>query len=308
MAALLSLLVRLSSPAAAPLSADSIPVIITDPTLSPDELYGDTLVTVSPGHEETNVTPAQFALDHTHRFDWKDYAIPAGVITASALFVKTPKLVQARHWVQQQLANRTGQPRTEVDNYLQYLPMVAGYGLYFCGVKGEHNLLDKTILLAMSYATFAALNHTMKFAFDEQRPNSMALNSFPSGHTGTVFVGAEFLRREYWHTNKFIAVGGYLCAAAVGYMRIYNNRHWFNDVLAGAALGYMSASFAYWLYPKIFRKRARRHSIELLQRIEPETAAAATPGSRTAGPGNPAWMATPFLSSSSAGVSCMVLF
>lgn len=270
------------------------PRIILNPNLTPDELYGDRIAPISSGHEATNTTQASFRLDHTHDFHWEQFAIPAGVITASALFVETPKLVQARHWVQKQLANKTGHPRTEVDNYLQYLPLVANFGIHFCGVKGEHNLLDKTILLAMSYATFAALNHTMKFAFDEQRPNSMALNSFPSGHTGTAFVGAEALRREYWDTNKWIGIGGYACAALVGYMRIYNNRHWFNDVLAGAALGYMSTAFAYWLYPKIFRRRAQIHSQELLQRL---------PSSRKA-----VCMASPWVSGSSFGASCLVLF
>ena len=34
-------------------------------------------------------------------------------------------------------------------------------------------------------------------------------------------------------------------------MRIHNDRHWVNDVVGGAALGYLSTTFAYWLYPKI---------------------------------------------------------
>lgn len=230
--------------------------------------------------------------DHTHDFHWEQFAIPAATFTASALFVKTPKLVQAREWVQKQLANKTGQPRTEVDNYLRYAPMVASYALYFCGVKGEHNLLDKTIILAMSYATFAIVSYTMKFAFDEQRPNSGALNSFPSGHTGTVFVGAEFLRREYWNTNKWIGVAGYACAVAVAYLRVYNNRHWINDVVGGAAIGYMSTAFAYWLYPKIFRKRAARHREELLRRNTTSMTC----------------FAVPYASTTSAGVSCLITF
>lgn len=281
------------------------PRIILSPEITPDELYGDSIVVVSHEQETTNTTPAAFMLDHTHDFHWEQFAVPAGVIASSSLFVRTPKLVQAREWVQKQLANRTGQPRTEVDNYLQYLPLAAGYGLYACGVKGEHNLLDKTIILAMSYATFAAVNHSLKFAFGEQRPNSQAMNSFPSGHTGTAFAGAEFLRREYWDTNKWIGVAGYACAAVVGYMRIYNNRHWFNDVLAGAALGYMSTAFAYWLYPKIFRRRAQLHSQELLQRLSlsPEYASSSSAASH-----QPVCVASPWLSGSSAGVSCMVLF
>ncbi len=283
-------------------AADTVAVII-DPALTPDEVYGDTVVVVSPQQESTTF-PRE---DHTHDFHWEQFAIPAGVATASALFVKTPKLVQAREWVQSKLANKTGQPRTEVDDYIQYAPMLASYAIYFCGVKGEHNLLDRTIILAMSYATFAVVNHTMKFAFSEQRPNSGALNSFPSGHTGTAFVGAEFLRREYWHTNKWIGVAGYACAAAVAYMRVYNNRHWINDVVGGAAIGYMSTAFAYWLYPKIFRKRAALHREELPRRIDPEASAGAYAPARP-GQGGVKCFATPYASTASAGLSCLIVF
>lgn len=247
--------------------ADTVAVIV-DRTLVPDELYGDTIVTLSPEKESTTFARPY---DSTHDFHWQEFAIPTATATVSALFVKTPKLVQARLWMQKQLANKTGEPRTAVDDYIQYLPMVASYGYYFCGIKGEHNLLDRTIILAMSYATFAVVNNTMKFAFDEKRPNSGALNSFPSGHTGTAFVGAEFLRREYWNTNKWVAMSGYAVGIAVAYLRVYNNRHWVNDVVCGASIGYLSTTFAYWLYPKIFRKRARYHQQQILQPLRPKT-------------------------------------
>lgn len=202
--------------------------------------------------------------DKTHDVSIAEFAIPAGVFTASALFVKTPALVQAREYVQKHLSQH-GKHKTSVDNYLQYLPMVEAYGLYFCGMKGEHGLLDRTILLAMSYATYAILTNTFKYTFKEQRPDSWARNSFPSGHTGTVVAGAEFLRREYWNSNKWVAMTGYVAAAAVAYFRIYNDRHWINDVVGGAALGYLSTTFSYWLYPKIFKKRAKAHRSQLLE-------------------------------------------
>lgn len=194
-------------------------------------------------------------------FHWGEFAIPAATATLSGLFVKTPKLVQARQWVQNQLANSTGQPRTHVDDYLQYLPIVESYGLYFGGMKGEHNLLDRTVILAMSYATSALITNTLKWGVDEVRPNNpLQFNSFPSNHTATAFVGAEFLRREYWNSNKWLAMSGYAVAITVGYLRLYNNRHWINDVVCGASIGYLSTTFAYWLYPKIFHKSAQNRS------------------------------------------------
>lgn len=84
-----------------------------------------------------------------------------------------------------------------------------------------------------------------------QRPDGSAFNSFPSGHTATAFVGAEVLRREYWHVSPWIGITGYAVAAGTGFLRMYNNRHWLTDVLAGAGIGILSVEIAYWLYPTL---------------------------------------------------------
>ncbi len=125
---------------------------------------------------------------------------------------------------------------TKVDNYLRYAPMVVAYGAYFAGWKGQHNFKDRTILLAMSAATMAAVVNVSKRAFKEQRPDSGAKNSFPSGHTATAFMGAEFLWQEYRTTQPWLGYTGYGLAALTGYLRMHNERHWVNDVVAGAAI------------------------------------------------------------------------
>lgn len=282
---------------------DTIAVIVNDELVG-DELYGDTIVALSQASESTAFARPY---DSTHDFHWEQFAIPGAVMTAGALFVRTPALVRARHWVQDQLANKTGSTRTTADNYLQYAPLVASYGIYFCGLRGEHNLLDRTLIVAMSYATFAVLNNGMKFAFSEKRPDTNARNSFPSGHTGTAFVGAEFLRREYWSTNKWIGIAGYACAGVVAYLRVYNNRHWINDVVAGAAVGYISTAFAYWLYPRIFRKRARIHTSPLIQPLESSPTASRTSGGRSGSP-KVICIAAPYATSHEAGLACSLTF
>lgn len=200
-----------------------------------------------------------------NRFPVVEMATSAGVFAFSALFVGVEPFVSWRHEAQKHISQH-GRHKTEVDNYLQYLPLVTPFVLDVCGVKGEHRFLDKVLLTGMSYATFAVLNNVAKYTFREKRPNSPARNSFPSGHTGTVVTGAEILRREYWNTNKWLAMSGYVVAAGVAYLRIHNDRHWVNDVIGGAAIGYLSTTFAYWIYPKIFRKRAAIHYNDLLIR------------------------------------------
>ena len=46
-------------------------------------------------------------------------------------------------------------------------------------------------------------------------------------------------------------IAGYTAAVATAYLRMYNNKHWFSDVVAGAGVGIISTKLAYWLYPRI---------------------------------------------------------
>jgi len=199
------------------------------------------------------VVSVRHGADGTHNLKLKDVLIPAAAFGASAMFVHNGWLTKQRENVQDVLSAK-GRHKLKIDEYSQYAPMVAVYGLNLCGVKGKHGFVDRTIMLAMSYAAMGILVNTMKFAFKEKRPDSDARNSFPSGHTATAFMGAEFLRREYKDVSPWIGYAGYAVAAATGYLRIYNNRHYINDVIAGACIGVASVKLAYWLYPRCFKK------------------------------------------------------
>jgi len=54
---------------------------------------------------------------------------------------------------------------------------------------------------------------------------------------------------------------GYLAATAVAAIRIMKNRHWLNDVVAGAAIGIISTKLAYALVNKL--TSARRNTEKL---------------------------------------------
>ena len=138
-----------------------------------------------------------------------------------------------------------------IDDFSQYVPMAATYGLKLCGVKGKHGYGDLTIILGTAYALMGVTVNVTKNLTKVERPDGSARNSFPSGHTATAFMGAELLRREYWNVSPWIGIAGYAVAAGTGFFRIYNNRHWLTDVLAGAGVGILSVQAAYWLYPAI---------------------------------------------------------
>ncbi len=198
----------------------------------------------------------------SHDFKIKELLIPTAFIGLSALYVNTTCLVSQKEQIQKEIVEN-GERKTYIDDYLQYSPIIATYGLNICGIKGKHNFKDRTIILAMSYATMGIAVNSMKRIFKEKRPDSNALNSFPSGHTATAFMGAEFLNKEYSETKPWIGYIGYAVATTTGCLRVYNNRHYFNDVIAGACIGIMSTKFAYWLYPKCFKNLKCKQNISI---------------------------------------------
>lgn len=136
-----------------------------------------------------------------------------------------------------------------VDDYLQLAPAAAVYALNLSGVKGKHNLFDVTMLYVTSAAIMGVSTHFVKQGVGRMRPDGSGTNSFPSGHTASAFMAAEFLHQEYKDVNPWIGYAGYFVATATGTLRMYNNKHWFSDVVAGAGFGIASTKIAYLIYP-----------------------------------------------------------
>ena len=143
---------------------------------------------------------------------------------------------------------------TKLDNYLQYSPALAVYGLNALGIKGKNNFRDRTIIYALSTVISSAIVLPLKHITKVQRPDGSAFNSFPSGHTTTAFAAAEFMRQEYKDVSPWYGIAGYGAATITGILRLYNNKHWVSDVVAGAGFGILSTKLAYWIYPVIKRK------------------------------------------------------
>lgn len=134
-----------------------------------------------------------------------------------------------------------------VDDYIQYLATPAFLTLGFVpGIQARHNFRDRLLLGATSYALMGAMVNVTKYTVKSLRPDASARNSFPSGHTATAVMGAELVRSEY---GNWAGLGAYAVAATVGVLRMYNNRHWINDVLGGAACGFASVRLGLLLLP-----------------------------------------------------------
>ncbi|MBE7178125.1 MAG: phosphatase PAP2 family protein [Mucilaginibacter polytrichastri] len=138
---------------------------------------------------------------------------------------------------------------TQVDNYLQFAPAAAVYALNFSGVPGRHNFADRTMLYVLSTAFMGGSVYLLKNATQQLRPNGNNMLSFPSGHTATAFAAAEFLFQEYGDRSPWYGIAGYGIATATGILRVYNNEHWFSNIIAGAGVGILSTKLSYLVYP-----------------------------------------------------------
>ncbi|MCI6618102.1 MAG: phosphatase PAP2 family protein [Prevotella sp.] len=140
-----------------------------------------------------------------------------------------------------------------LDDYSQFAPFAAVYALGWAGVAPRHDFRTRALVGVMAFGISQLTVQSLKYAVRKERPDHSARNSFPSGHTTMAFLGAEMLWQEYRDVSPWIGYAGYAVAAGTGFFRMYNNRHWFSDVIAGAGFGMLSAKLAYWLSPKVFR-------------------------------------------------------
>jgi membrane-associated phospholipid phosphatase len=128
------------------------------------------------------------------------------------------------------------------------------YGLNLVGVEGKNRFIDRTALLGLSGAFLGISEGITKHATHRLRPNGADYLSFPSGHTGLAFMGAEFLAQEYSDKSPVYTVIGYTFAVTTGVFRMYNRDHWLSDVVAGAGFGVLSTKLSYLVYPYIRNK------------------------------------------------------
>jgi len=134
--------------------------------------------------------------------------------------------------------------RTPVDDCLQYVPLAAGIGLGWTGVKAQDGGWDRIMVAGMGFASECVIVGALKYGVHEERPYGEEFDSFPSGHSATAFLGAEIVRHEYgWGWGA----GAYALAGGIAALRIYHHQHYWWDAVAGAGCGILSANIGYWL-------------------------------------------------------------
>ncbi|MDE7101409.1 MAG: phosphatase PAP2 family protein [Bacteroidales bacterium] len=181
-----------------------------------------------------------------YRFEPKQLIFPALSIGIGTIGVYDGTFIGLKNSIKNDLTRLRGDHYFHADDYIQYLPAAAYLGLGAVGVKSKHTFKERFVAGATAHIVMAALTNGLKYSIREKRPDTRARNSFPSGHTALVFTGAELMRIEY---GPWYGLAAYTVATSVAFLRMYNNRHWLNDVIAGAGIGILSARIGYWMLP-----------------------------------------------------------
>lgn len=125
--------------------------------------------------------------------------------------------------------------------------------IYAAGYIGDNSTLRSTGRTAYEAALLSGLiTGAMKVIIGRARPyNDLGnmhftpfnfkdnLNSFPSGHTTMAFALATIFSHKVDENYAYPIF--YAMAASTGFARIYLDKHWLSDVLAGAFIGTVSA-------------------------------------------------------------------
>ncbi|MCH5215406.1 MAG: phosphatase PAP2 family protein [Muribaculaceae bacterium] len=181
-----------------------------------------------------------------YKFNPTQLILPASLITVGAFGIYNGSFRQLDRYVKDKMDNLRGEHYFRADDYVRFLPAAAYLVLGSTGVKSKHSFKERVAVEVTAYMAMTALTEIGKYSFREKRPNSDARNSFPSGHTATVFTGAELMREEY---GIGFGIAAYTVATGVAFLRLYNGNHWLNDVIAGAGVGILSARIGYWMLP-----------------------------------------------------------
>lgn len=214
-------------------------------------------VTSSWGQQNTDTLQQK----HKHPLKLKSLILPTALLGYGVIGIESDQLKVFNADIKEEL-NEHIDDKFTVDDFSQYSPFVSVFVMDAFGVKANHDFKNRTVILATAYLIMGGTVNTLKSITSIQRPDGSSRNSFPSGHTATAFMGAEFLYQEYKHKSIWYGVFGYAVAAGTGYFRMYNDRHWLTDVAGGAGIGILSTKLAYWIHPWLSKQLFNSNSLK----------------------------------------------
>jgi hypothetical protein len=114
-----------------------------------------------------------------------------------------------------------------------------GAGTLLPLVEDGKDKKEHTLRAADSLLTSTLITEGLKRIVREKRPDSDERTSFPSGHATAAFAVATM--QASYHPKQ--AIFWYAGATAIAASRVKLRRHYTQDVVAGAAIGFLTARF-----------------------------------------------------------------
>lgn len=130
---------------------------------------------------------------------------------------------------------KAGEESTERagDLLLIIAPLAYGYTFMIDDKEGR-------VQFYKSFFSNLGFTYGLKLSINKRRPDDSDNNSFPSYHTSAAFQAATFIQQRYgW---KY-ALPAYAGATFVGYSRKAAEKHFVEDIVAGAAIGILTSYY-----------------------------------------------------------------
>lgn len=187
---------------------------------------------------------------HFDSGDWGNFAATTAVVGTGFFLDNT-----VRKFSQQDHTNFKDKLFDIDQYYMTTYAAVATAGIYGVGlISGNDKIRNVAVQLGESVIYAGVITVTLKSLIGRSRPYAQmghsdfhpfsvkdARVSFPSGHATLAFAFSTVMAHQvdniFWKTGWFGAAG--LVASA----RVYHDKHWFSDVLMGAAIGYFAGRF-----------------------------------------------------------------
>jgi membrane-associated phospholipid phosphatase len=220
-----------SFPAEVPLwgpSGPARPILQAEPPASQD--------TLMPHDSFGGFFRSHCSSDAWKEYVWSDYLTGPAVLLPLGLAVSAAAVYHWDHRLEQHWQGLLG-GRQLLGNIGAYTLLGASI-LIGVTMPGEgRNSWDEFWTIAEAYVASTLTSTVTKYGVARLRPIH-GTHSFPSGHTTIAFTGATLIELN---SGELLGIPAYALAAFTGFERVEAGRHFPSDVLAGAAIGTLSA-------------------------------------------------------------------
>jgi membrane-associated phospholipid phosphatase len=200
-------------------------------------------------HDQYHIWTGPFHSSNYDTHGVKKYGIPFLLISAGLIASDTHT---ARWLPSDTTAVRFNTRVSQIGAPYSLAGLSAAYYL-FGRVRHDSHARETGFLALEAVADTQVVAEVFKLATRRQRPSAPDIDlagfwhggsSFPSGHTIAAFGVATVFAREY-REHIAVPIIAYSLASLVAFSRLGAHQHWYSDVFAGGAAGFMIGRYVY---------------------------------------------------------------